>query len=291
MKLTIAIVTFNYGRFLEQAIESCLCQRKVDFEYEVLVIDDGSIDNTQDVVRKYIDNPRFRYSPSANGGFGASLGRAIRESKGEWVMLLDADDWFADDKLSVIAGYLSKDVHYVSDSNIFVDSTGKPSGHKGCPGNTSTLTLRRSSCLDILPVDDESAFYILEIAGLGCVVSEYLTYYRIHSASLSADPAAEYARRLKRYENVQQKICDWKQARPIWLSEDARRKAEKRFRSMTNFAKVETAIRGGYRFAAAANAGSRIFTEGINREVARTLARAILLRPIPTREVIFLNHA
>ena len=75
LKITCSILCYNYGRYLAQAIESCLNQEQGDYQLEVLVIDDGSTDETPEVCQRY--QGRIRTLRSDNKGFGASLDRAI----------------------------------------------------------------------------------------------------------------------------------------------------------------------------------------------------------------------
>lgn len=287
--ITIAIINYNYGRFLSQALESALCQRAPQTDVEVLVIDDGSTDCSEEVFANYSGYSNVRLSRSRNLGFGASLGRAVTESKGEWIMLLDADDWFAIDKLRIIRPLLTESTLYLKNENKFVDVFGRASGKIGAGGNTSTLTIKRSAALEILPVDDESGFYLLHLSGYSNSVPDPLTYHRIHSTSLASHYFAEYARREKRYANIMRKLENWAMSRPAWMSDSARIHALNTFGAMKAFAAVEASIRKKNRIGAAATAITSASYIGLNIKWIRILARALLLKPIPSREAIFLS--
>jgi glycosyltransferase involved in cell wall biosynthesis len=289
-KITVAIISYNYGDYVQHAIESCLWQQEPTVHYEVLVIDDGSTDDTARVVSRYIQDKKIRYSRSENLGFGASLGRAISESSGEWVMLLDADDWFAPNKLFEVSSHLCSDLHYIANANVFTDSNGGLSGHVGSPGNTSTLTVRRSSSLDILPVEDESGFDLLRIAGLGKTITAPLTYHRIHCESLSSDESKSFGRRASRYQKMFLKVKDWKGNCPSWLTETARRQAEKQYWRMTNFSSIEHSIRNRQRAQAVLKALKFLASPDLSLANLRLLMRAILLRPVPSRQSIYLRN-
>jgi glycosyltransferase involved in cell wall biosynthesis len=90
-KVSVIIPTYNSASYVVEAVDSVLAQTYQDFE--ILVIDDGSTDNTADVIKKY--DGRVRYIPQHNGGVAAARNNGIAESKGEYIAFLDADDtWF-----------------------------------------------------------------------------------------------------------------------------------------------------------------------------------------------------
>lgn len=91
MEVSVIIPTYNSARFLVEAIDSALAQTFKDIE--VLVIDDGSTDETASLVRKY--GPPVRYIRQENRGVAGARNRGIEESRGKYVAFLDADDtWF-----------------------------------------------------------------------------------------------------------------------------------------------------------------------------------------------------
>jgi glycosyltransferase involved in cell wall biosynthesis len=92
-EVSVIIPTYNSSRYLTQAVDSILGQSFKD--YEVLVIDDGSTDDTQAVMRRY--GSPVRYIHKENGGVSTARNRGIAESRGRYVAFLDADDtWFPD---------------------------------------------------------------------------------------------------------------------------------------------------------------------------------------------------
>lgn len=95
-KVSVIIPTYNCAHYLGQAIESAMSQTFRDFE--IIVLDDGSTDNTSEVIRQYGDD--IKYIRQANRGLPAARNRAIESSSGEFVALLDADDWWEPTKLS-----------------------------------------------------------------------------------------------------------------------------------------------------------------------------------------------
>ncbi len=96
-RLSVLITAKDYGRFLPQAIASVRRQRLPRAAWELIVVDDGSTDDTAAVCRQYGDDVRYIYQD--NAGQAAALNRGLHEARGEFITLLDADDWFYDDKL------------------------------------------------------------------------------------------------------------------------------------------------------------------------------------------------
>jgi glycosyltransferase involved in cell wall biosynthesis len=95
-RVSVIIPAYNSDRYVVEAIESVLNQDYTD--YEIIVVNDGSTDRTRQVLEPYFD--RIRYLYQQNQGVSAARNYGIREAKGEFVALLDADDLFLPQKLS-----------------------------------------------------------------------------------------------------------------------------------------------------------------------------------------------
>lgn len=106
-RITVYVASHNYGRFLEEAIESVLRQ-SVD-GWELLLVDDGSTDNTPDVVRMYAGDPRVRTFRTEGIGLPAVCNLALREAQGQYLVRLDGDDVLDEDLLLVLAHRLDAD--------------------------------------------------------------------------------------------------------------------------------------------------------------------------------------
>jgi len=87
--ISIIIPLYNKGKLIERSINSVLSQDYRDFE--ILVIDDGSTDNSASFVAAFSD-PRVRYIYKENGGVSSARNRGMLEANGEWIYFLDADD-------------------------------------------------------------------------------------------------------------------------------------------------------------------------------------------------------
>ncbi len=94
-KISVIIPTYNRATQILGAVMSALAQSLKPFE--VLVIDDGSTDQTAEVLAPVMD--QIRYIKSPNGGVSAARNRGIREAEGEWIAFLDSDDTWVASKL------------------------------------------------------------------------------------------------------------------------------------------------------------------------------------------------
>ena len=122
-KVSIVIPTYNHGRFVVAAVESALAQSYASTE--VLVVDDGSTDNTRDVLAAFAG--RISYVYQENRGLSAARNTGIRTAQGEFIALLDADDMWVPEKLHVqmrvFADY--PDTGLVSCGSDFIDDQGQ----------------------------------------------------------------------------------------------------------------------------------------------------------------------
>lgn len=96
-RVSIVVATYNYARFLPTALHSICAQTYTN--WEAIVVDDGSTDNTAEIVKPYLEDPRFRYVRTENRGQPAAKNRGIREACGELVAFLDGDDVWLSEKL------------------------------------------------------------------------------------------------------------------------------------------------------------------------------------------------
>ena len=157
---TIVIPVYNGEDLLSAAIESALTQTYDNFE--VLVVDDGSTDGSADVARRY-DDPRLRLFQQPNGGLNAARNAGIREGRGAYIGLLDADDIWEPTKLAKHAAHLDAkpDVGLSFSGSWMMDEAGRAMGLNQSPqidgitplvlvtrnpvGNGSTPLLRRTA--------------------------------------------------------------------------------------------------------------------------------------------------
>lgn len=102
--VSILINNYNYAKFLKEAINSALNQTYTNVE--VIVVDDGSTDNSQEIITSYGD--KIIAVLKENGGQASAFNAGIAASKGEIICFLDADDVFFPDKVSQIVNFFAQ---------------------------------------------------------------------------------------------------------------------------------------------------------------------------------------
>ena len=103
MKFSVVIPLYNGAKFIEATLDSVLAQTYKD--YEIILVNDGSPDNVEDVVKEYISEHKevsFMYKKQENRGLGGARNTAIRQATGEIIAILDQDDIWYSDKLERI---------------------------------------------------------------------------------------------------------------------------------------------------------------------------------------------
>jgi glycosyltransferase involved in cell wall biosynthesis len=98
--VSVVIPAYNAASYVCGAIDSVLRQSHQDFE--ILIVDDGSTDNTHKVVQPYLSDPRIRYLCKENGGPSPAKNMGAIASKGEYLAFLDADDFLAPNALEAM---------------------------------------------------------------------------------------------------------------------------------------------------------------------------------------------
>ena len=126
-RVSVIIPVYQGDRFLAEAVESVLNQTYTN--YEIIVINDGSTDNSNDVLQPYLDKIRYVYQE--NQGVAAARNRGIKIARGEFLAFLDQDDFWLPDKLaSQVACFDTKpELGIVHCGWRRVDRGGKPLGN------------------------------------------------------------------------------------------------------------------------------------------------------------------
>lgn len=106
-KISVLIPTYNRAELLERAIKSVLAQTY--HNYEIIVIDDGSTDNTQQVIHRY--RHKLRYFSQLHRGVSAARNLGLEKSTGTWVAFLDSDDYWLPTKLERQMQFLRQQPH------------------------------------------------------------------------------------------------------------------------------------------------------------------------------------
>ena len=210
IRVTVLIDTYNSGHFIEDAIDSVLAQDFPPEQMEILVVDDGSADDTANRVRKYGDRIQYFYKP--NGGQASALNFGIARARGEIIAFLDGDDYWLPGKVQRVAGEFEKhpeagmvyhnflckrdsapdllpDTGVAGVSGFLSDNRKSLLGYDLYP--SATLAFRRTVLQRLLPVP-ESLIVQADAHLSACVIfvapivyiDQPLTVYRVHPDNL-----------------------------------------------------------------------------------------------------------
>ena len=224
MKISVIIGTYNYGRYIEEAVDSVLAQDYAG-PIELIVVDDGSTDDTETRLAKYGRAVKYLYQE--NAGQGAAFNSGLKAASGELVCLLDADDAWKPEKLRLVAEAFREDpdVGMVQHFMMDVDPEGRPlsqqfdsrpayyalqdllDGRASFTG-TSGLAFRRSFLDKTLPVPDGLFYCADEYLYLAILfhsrvrsLNSVLGFKKIHGANWFAGTMSD-TRRLGNYIKV-----------------------------------------------------------------------------------------
>ena len=128
--VTVYLVCHNYEEYVEESIESVLAQTYKNFE--LIIIDDGSTDNSKDIINRYVKYPNVRIIFQENKGLIATNNIAIRAANGKYVMRLDADDYLHESALLVLVSAIqeSEDLALVFPDYYYIDKNSNVIGQE-----------------------------------------------------------------------------------------------------------------------------------------------------------------
>ena len=203
--VSVVIPTYNHRAYVLDTLASVFAQTFTD--YEVIVVNDGSPDDTAEVLRPLVEAGRIRYFEQPNQGQAAARNRGIAEARGEFIALLDDDDLWPPDSLAnrvyVLGGHPACVLVYG-----VVEVLGHGAGSRWPNGNAPSgdvfqafaadgwiyspgQTLIRRSALDqvgcfdptIWGTDDWDLYLRLAQVGRFQFIPELVFYYRIHASN------------------------------------------------------------------------------------------------------------
>jgi glycosyltransferase involved in cell wall biosynthesis len=210
--LSVLMSVYNSSAYLREAIESTLAQTHRDFEF--LIIDDGSKDNSLEIVREYEkQDSRIRVLAHPNWGVAGSLNDAVEHARYDWLFRMDPDDVMMPNRLERQLDFLQKnpDLAVASSLVYLIDGTGRSIGKSRSPYTTrkavtkaiagTTLigfhhpaaAIRKSVFQSVggyrqqcWPAEDLDLWNrIADHGHMMLVQTEYLLKYRVHSSSIS----------------------------------------------------------------------------------------------------------
>ena len=211
MKASVIVITYNHERFIRQALDSVLAQQ-TSFDFEVIVSEDCSTDTTREIVidyaRRYPERIRTIFSES-NVHSPWVVERAVREARGEYINLIDGDDyWTSPYKLQKQVEFMNSHPEFTLTWHacVYVDAEGNlcaqqpvPVTHAvwslqemlvQYPMETSAVMMRRELIADLPqwyrngPAGDFALWAMCMQHGPAGYFDECLSAYRIHSESL-----------------------------------------------------------------------------------------------------------
>jgi glycosyltransferase involved in cell wall biosynthesis len=238
-RISVLIDTYNYGQYIDEAIASVLEQDFAAEEMEILVVDDGSMDDTRARVEKYAD--RVKYIYKENGGQASAFNCGLAQARGELIFLLDADDYWRAGKARKITELFDAhpEVRMIYHGYDELDGRSGTISERPAPiisgflperkvdlisywiYPTSTLAFRRESLEALLPVPEglkiqADAYLAALVVFLGPVMglAESLTVYRVHGQNLfhtsgSADESERIQRRIATRHVFIEEITGW----------------------------------------------------------------------------------
>ncbi len=124
-KVSIIMPSYNTGQFIEETIESILSQSYSN--WELIIVDDCSTDDTDLVINKFLDDERIIYLKNDhNSGAAVSRNRALSMAKGKWIAFLDSDDLWLPEKLEKQIAFMENNDCLFSYTNyIEIDESSK----------------------------------------------------------------------------------------------------------------------------------------------------------------------
>lgn len=215
--ISIIIPCYNQAQYLERAVRSCVEQTHP--EVEIIIINDGSTDNTSEVCKSLSHYPNLQYHEQTNAGLANARNAGIKLAKGKYIQFLDTDDYLHPNKLEIQARNLDENPQYAynycdlvrvnDDSGNAIDNDSVGVTRKILTGNIfgslliggffpPVCVLIRKQTLEefgmFTPQLDGNADYELwlRLAGhnqLCCYLDEKLAYYRMHESNMSKDSA------------------------------------------------------------------------------------------------------
>lgn len=126
--VSIIMPSYNTASFISESIQSVLAQSYED--WELIIVDDCSPDDTDQVVKPYLSDERIKYLKNEkNSGAAVSRNRALREAKGKWIAFLDSDDLWMPDKLKKQVSFMENNGYHFSYTNYAeIDTEDKRNG-------------------------------------------------------------------------------------------------------------------------------------------------------------------
>lgn len=232
--ISIITPTYNRADFIEQAVDSVLGQTYANFE--LLIVDDGSTDNTRELLAPALEDPRVYYFHQENQGQSVARNLALSHAKGDFVCFLDSDNYWPTGKLEHQVELFRQHPDYdvIYGDIIVIDEKGEEvsrknmkrySGHiarymirDNCVSMNTAMARRR--CFNELGAmsgerrvaDDYDLWLRFSARFRFLYVPEFFAYYRVMDDQISSD-------KTRRFDSNWRIITDFRQEFPDAMSE------------------------------------------------------------------------
>ena len=107
MDVSFVIPAYNASNIIRKAIDSIISQEESNLEYELIIVDDGSNDNLEDVI-KNINNSKIKFLQKDNGGVASARNYGVKNALGDYIIFVDSDDYIASTLLVDIERYIKQ---------------------------------------------------------------------------------------------------------------------------------------------------------------------------------------
>lgn len=231
--VSIIMPSWNTGKYIADSINSVINQTYP--KWELLIVDDHSTDNTDEIISTYTDHRIKYFKNEKNYGAALTRNRALREAQGEWIAFLDSDDLWAPQKLENQIRFMKKNnlvfsYHeyekideeskplniYVSGPRIVTKRMMYNYGYPGC------LTfMYNANAIGLIQIKDikknnDYAILLQICKKADCVLlRKNLAFYRIRKKSISHD---KFLKKLKSHYDLF-RVCDDKsRAAALWFA-------------------------------------------------------------------------
>ena len=236
-RVSVIIPTYKHRDTILQTIDSVFAQTYTD--YEIIVINDGSPDDTSQVLEELVSQGKINYIEQPNAGQAAARNRGLAQATGEFIAFLDDDDLWPPDKLEWQIEFLrvSSDAVMVGGGVQIIDERGEEVGSALTPRHAVTFetlfggspffspgqvliraaALREVGGLDaeLWGTDDYDLWFRLSAHGPIAALPRLALYYRTHPANASKDTSKMFTNTLKTFEIQLQRVAPRKRR---WLA-------------------------------------------------------------------------
>ena len=134
MKLSIVVPIYNVEKQLIRCIESLLKQQTEKLETEIILVNDGSTDNSGSIARKYAEsNTNVIYIEKKNGGLSDARNVGVKHCNGDYIAFVDSDDYVSDNLYMNLMQYMQEDYDMVKFKIAKVQENGDTISHNNSP--------------------------------------------------------------------------------------------------------------------------------------------------------------